>query len=212
LICHHVVHSDCVREMSRALNADGKRYGEGGFGPRAGCPTCGEGTSCWETSKDVGFFPAYWVVKIECAVRTLRPNPPHQPVPVEEIRTHLEQDATIPENQKRYLRTERFDKALKWAGNVRYGGRRIWSGRLFSRGVFKYVSKTKTVWLWEWGDVLPGTPCLDCGRPATIACPGCRLCVETPNYCSAACQEHHLPFHNSICQEFQCEAARNDSG
>lgn len=207
LICHHVIHSDCVCEMGRALNHDGKRYGVGGCGIRVGCPTCGEGTSEFQFSKDIGFFPAYWVPNIENVARMLHPNPPYQPVKVEQIRTVLQQDATIPEPQKQYLREENFKKALEWEGKIRYGGQRIYSFSLFTRGIFKYDENEKTVWLWEWG-VAPGTLCKSCGNPAFFACPGCHLRVTAPYYCCALCRERHSAIHKRGCEMFQSESTR----
>ena len=40
IMCYHLVHSDCLAKAGRSLNADGKRYGMGGMGARAGCPVC----------------------------------------------------------------------------------------------------------------------------------------------------------------------------
>mmetsp|Transcript_17861 Transcript_17861/g.26458 ORF Transcript_17861/g.26458 Transcript_17861/m.26458 type:complete len:113 (-) Transcript_17861:637-975(-) len=76
MICPHLIHSKCLKETGNALNANGERFGFGVYGPRSGCPVCNAAVSCWTSSEDIGYFPAYWTKKIERRLCRSRP-PPH---------------------------------------------------------------------------------------------------------------------------------------
>ena len=220
IICRHLVHSDCLAEAGKSLNADGNRYGVGGFGNRAGCPVCSEPVSYWVSSKDAAFFQGFWIGRIEEAAREIGPGHQGQdnqemPVAAELIRKKLENDPSLTEAQKKHIRYDEdtedssgFYKALKNAGSVDYSVDRVmFASFLTTRGIWHYDKQRDTLWLWEWG--LPH-PCLSkcnhCGAKSSNlkACSGCRSSCDAAYYCNAACQKADWPRHKKkMCKTFQ---------
>jgi len=157
IMCVHLVHSDCLQRAGRSLNPDGRRYGVGGFGPRAGCPLCNQPVSCWEVLQDVASFPAFWVKRILGVLEHIGPS--GGPVDVVAVRSRLEVDETLTKRQKEIMAQGPFREALLegkrklvWEeidGGFRNGG----SERMESKDYLWYWNEQdNTLWLYKWGE------------------------------------------------------------
>jgi hypothetical protein len=223
ILCPHLVHSKCLCD-----EADGAKYGVGPFGPRAGCPICGERISCWTSSNDISDFPGYWLRRIE---KILQANGPRTvegkklAVPVQFVKIQLYKDATLNETSRAYLNESvptcrdsdsdddysdsedsnsdffednGFYGALHSAGSVSYNSKHVFSGCLTTRGIWKYNHKAQTLWLWEWGDVAPGQPCKVCGNTSSSLA----VCEK----CKYSCEAVYYCANNPRCKELSRSA------
>jgi len=229
IMCMHPVHSECLAQAGRALNADGSRYGVGGLGNRAGCPICGQPVSCWTDSKEAGFFKGFWIERIERALQELGPattsddsgQQRRMPVDCSLVREKLKQDPTLSETQKRLVRKPRFIdsdcddlddddsgfcKALSHAGHVDYCKDRVmFASFLMSKGIWKYEADKDKLWLWEWSRQHPTlSRCSNCGaKPNNLKmCQACIDSCEAPMYCNKECQKADWGRHKKICKQF----------
>ena len=84
IMCYHLVHSDCLAKAGRSLNADGKRYGMGGMGARAGCPVCNRPVSMWFSYEEAAQFPLFWMNRIFRVLEDIGPD--GGPVKLKEVR------------------------------------------------------------------------------------------------------------------------------
>jgi hypothetical protein len=160
IMCFHLVHSDCLAQAGRALNADGTRYGIGGFGARAGCPICARPVSMWLSSKKAASFPIFWMHRIQACLEAIGPD--SGPISIERIKDQLRSDPSLTKPQKRYLdkndKSDGFLEALDkgawvWTDTVVNGGPRN-GGSIISRmaqGIWDMDEDQKTLWLQKWG-------------------------------------------------------------
>jgi hypothetical protein len=162
IMCPHLVHSDCLKQASRALNSDGNRYGVGGFGIRAGCPICGQAVSFWESFSEAAAFSVFWMHRIQACLEEIGPG--GGPIAVSRVQDMLKNDSQLTEKQKGYLNNAEdkrygFAQALKdgdsvWVNNeVRDGGPEN-GGSLVSYwkdGMWELNQETKTLWMRKWG-------------------------------------------------------------
>lgn len=216
IMCLHLVHSDCLVEASRALNAGGQRYGVGGFGPRAGCPICEEPISSWRLFNEAGMFKAFWTTRIENALKQLESigeDGRRQPVRGEQLRNLLKEDTSLTKEQKEMIRFSEtgdddsgYVKCLAHAGRVDYCvDQVIFSGFLFTRGIWRYDWSADTAWLWEWGVQTSSSSCSNCDsrEPGLKLCSGCKDSAQAPMYCSKDCQRSDWKRHKKKCKTFQ---------
>ena len=224
IMCNHLVHSDCLAQAGRSLNADGQRYGIGGFGPRAGCPVCGQPVSSWSCSKEIEFFRGFWLGRIEKVLKELGPEKSPDgtqklPVPGEKVRDTLLQDTSLSEKAKKHIKkidsdmlgfdmSSGFCKALKGAGSVDWNvDQVIFAGFLISRGIWHYDKQKDNLWLWEWGLQHPGVSrCNYCRtqKPDLIVCDGCKDSSQAAYYCSPQCRDSDSNQHQkNMCRSFQ---------
>lgn len=227
-ICNHLIHSDCLVGVGQALNADGARFGVGGFGPRSGCPICNTPVSCWLTSKEAAYFKGFWIKPIEDALLELGPdthsnqNQTRTPVAGELVWQKLKESSTLTERQKELVRKPNYNpgfigddsdndsgfcKALKFAGCVNYSVDQVmFSSSLKTRGIWKYDDKEDTLWHWDWGLQHPKfSSCAHCGaHPQNLdVCSGCKDSCCAPCYCIVNCQKADWSRHKQRCNSFQ---------
>lgn len=216
MMCDHLVHSDCLAQVGRELNSDGKRYGVGGFGPRAGCPVCDKPISMWQAFDNVCQFKGFWTQRIENALRELG-SAAGEAVSGESLRSKLKEDPQLTKKQKKMISIEResgFYKCLKEGGRIDYNHPGvIFAGFLYSRGKWKYDSSNDTVWHWDWGlqtppsrFPTPSSTCANCRRrhgAILTVCADCKDSSEAPMYCSEECQKYHKRCHSEDCSAFQ---------
>ena len=167
IMCYHLVHSDCLAKAGRALNSDGKRYGVGGMGPRAGCPVCNRPTSMWFGYTEAAQFPLFWMNRIFHVLEGIGPNG-GGPVLLKDVRNRLKQDATLTDRQKSYIKKKKgahafqdaFNEAVRegakyyyWEevdGGIRNGG---YEKSGFRDNVWYWNKQTNELWLYKWGKV-----------------------------------------------------------
>jgi hypothetical protein len=161
IMCIHLVHSDCLAAAGRALNADGKRYGVGGFGaPRAGCPVCASPVSFWVSYTSKAAFSSFWMHRIQACLEEIGPS--NGPIRVKLIKRMLRDDSSLTREQKKWLEKEDtgFLKALAdgnavWVNEVLNGGpENGGSMRMyFAPGIWDWDKQENTLWLTKWGPV-----------------------------------------------------------
>jgi len=159
-MCPHLVHSECLRKAGQALNADGKRYGIGGFGARrAGCPVCSQPVTFWFSYDQAAAFPIFWMHRIQACLEKIRPW--HGSVSAFRVQKMLKTDPHLTKKQKKYLVKDKnlgFPKALSdggrvWLTEVRNGGPEN-GGSMhmgFEDGVWDFNEDQMTLWLHKWG-------------------------------------------------------------
>jgi hypothetical protein len=161
IMCIHLVHSDCLAAAGRALNADGKRYGVGGFGaPRAGCPVCASPVSFWVSYTSKAAFSSFWMHRMQACLEEFGPS--NGPIRVKLIKRMLRDDSSLTREQKKWLKKEDtgFLKALAdgnavWVNEVLNGGpENGGSMRMyFAPGIWDWDKQENTLWLTKWGPV-----------------------------------------------------------
>lgn len=218
MMCDHLVHSDCLAQVGRDLNSDGKRYGVGGFGPRAGCPVCDKPISMWQAFDNACQFKGFWTQRIENALRELG-SAAGETVSGESLRSKLKEDPKLTKKQKKMIGIEResgFYKCLQVGGRVDFNHANVYfAGFLYSRGKWKYDSSDDTVWYWEWGLQTPSSTCANCRRqqPAVLTvCADCKDSSKAPMYCSDECQKSHKRYHSKDCGVFQVMKLGQEQG
>jgi hypothetical protein len=160
ILCFHLVHSDCLMEAGRALNADGTRYGIGGFGARAGCPICERHVSSWSCSNEAAFFPIFWMHRIQACLEAIGPD--SGPISIERVKDQLRADPSLTQAQKGYLDKQDksgFQEAIQqgaWTNveMVVNGGQEKEDGYTsYSRqpGIWDMDAAHTTLWLHKWG-------------------------------------------------------------
>lgn len=221
IMCLHLIHSDCLAAAGRALNADGQRYGIGGFGARAGCPICQEPVSNWMCYSDAGCFKAFWTTKIENALRKIGPRVDgncKEPIDCQLLCDELNCDTSLTEAQKKMiqkpsptdydygLESSGFLKSLEHAGRVDYSLHDYYCAPfLKTRGIWHYDRRGDSVWLWEWGLCKPASCCSHCNTQAERlkVCTGCKDSLEASMYCNKTCQRADWSKHKVMCKIFQ---------
>lgn len=220
IMCEHLVHSDCLAKFSREQNSDGKKFGMGGLGPRAGCPVCEKPVSMWHAYNNACDFKGFWIQRIENALKELGSvEGGSRRVSGESLRRKLKEDTQLTEKQKKMLSTNRgesgFYSCLKDGGRIDYNHTGVYfAGFLYSRGKWIYNSSDDSVWLWEWGLQTPSSECARCHRkvPGLTACADCKDSSEAPMYCSEACQRSHKRIHSEDCVVFQVMKLGHEQG
>lgn len=219
MICDHLVHSDCLAQVGRDLNSDGKRYGVGGFGPRAGCPVCDKPISMWQAHDNACHFKGFWTQRIDNALKELGSAAGGEAVSVESLRSKLKEDPQLTKKQKKMISIEGesgFYKCLQDGGRVDYNHAGVYfAGFLYSRGKWKYDSNDDTVWHWEWGLQTPSSTCANCRRQqgaVLTACADCKDSSEAPMYCSEECQKTDKRNHSKDCGVFQVMKLGQEQG
>ena len=218
IMCNHLIHSDCLASTGNALNADGKRFGFGGFGPRSGCPLCETPVSCWTSSKDIEYFKAFWTPLIEDVLLDIGPGPDGSPVPGDALRTKLKASPKLNDRQKDLVKRPNQDdfidddesgfcKALTSAGSVEYNVDQVmFASFLMTRGIWQYDKEDDTLWHWKWGMRHPKlSKCAKCGaRPQSLkVCMDCKDSCQAPLYCNKDCQRADWPRHKRTCKTFK---------
>jgi hypothetical protein len=161
IMCIHLVHSDCLVAAGRALNADGKRYGVGGFGaPRAGCPVCASPVSFWVSYTSKAAFSSFWMHRIQACLEEFGPS--NGPIRVKLIKRMLRDDSSLTREQKKWLKKEDtgFLKALAdgnevWVNEVVNGGPANGGSiqSYWDQGIWDWDKQENTLWLTKWGPV-----------------------------------------------------------
>ena len=216
-MCDHLVHSDCLAQVGRELNSDGKRYGVGGLGPRAGCPVCEKPVSMWYSYNNACEFKGFWTQRIENALKELGSADVGR-VSGKLLRSKLKEDRQLTKKQKQMISINRqsgFYTCLKEGGRVNYNhAGAIFAGFLFSRGKWEYDSNDDTVWLWEWGFQTQSSRCAYCchQRPGLTVCADCKDSSEAPMYCSEECQKSDKRSHSDNCGVFQIMKLGQEQG
>lgn len=218
IMCNHLIHSDCLASTGNALNADGKRFGFGGFGPRSGCPLCETPVSCWKSSKDAAYFKAFWIPLIEDMLLEIGPGPGGSPVSGEALRTKLKASPKLKDRQKDLVKRpiqddyiaddeSGFCKALTSAGRVEYNVDQVmFASFLITRGIWQYDKEEDTLWHWKWGMRHPKlSKCAKCGaRPESLkVCLDCKESCQAPLYCNKDCQRADWKRHKRTCKTFK---------
>lgn len=221
IMCPHLIHSDCLSEVGKALNADGARYGHGAAGIRSGCPVCNTPVSFWTMSKDAAYFKAFWIERIENVLKELgqvQHTERKEPIAGKLVREKLNEDDSLTAAQKAVIEPPSanrdmigadsgFTKALKSAGSVDYSvDRVIFSFRLTTRGIWQYDAEQDDLWLWEWGPQHPRLGrCSHCGdQPLNLSvCSGCKDSCDAHSYCNRECQKAGWRKHKKNCRTFQ---------
>eukprot|EP00984_Skeletonema_dohrnii_P029089 scaffold19434_cov121-Skeletonema_dohrnii-CCMP3373.AAC.5 len=158
IMCVHLVHSVCLQRAGRSLNPDGRRYGVGGFGPRAGCPLCNQPVSFWTSYGDAASFPAFWIKRILGVLEDIGPN--GGPVDVVAVLCRLQADETLTKRQREIMTQGRpFREALlegkqKYVreeinGGVQNGGYEM-AG--YKANLWYWNEQDNTIWLYKWGE------------------------------------------------------------
>ena len=218
ILCDHLVHSDCLAQVGRDLNSDGKRYGMGGLGPRTGCPVCEKPVSMWHAYNNACDFKGFWTQRIENALKELGPPANARGVSGEALRSKLKEDPQLTKKQKKMISFNResgFSECLKEGGRVDYTNPgAMFAGFLFSRGKWKYNSNDDTLWLWEWGLQRPSSRCAYCGsqRTGLTVCADCKDSSEAPMYCCDECQQNDKRYHSENCGAFQIMKLGQEQG
>lgn len=165
IMCFHLVHSECLQQAGQTLNPDGKRYGIGGMGPRAGCPVCNRPVSMWIDYKDAAAFPIFWMKRILSILEMIGPS--YGPVAVNHVLKLLKDDSTLTKRQKRFITRGRppvdgmdhgLNGALKdgdsyfmWEeidGGIANGG----SEKMYMKEMaWDWNRRDDTLWLYKWG-------------------------------------------------------------
>lgn len=158
MMCYHLVHSDCLSKAGQQLNSDGRRYGIGGLGPRAGCPVCNRPVSMWMCYDEAAAFPLFWINQILGILSVIGSS--SGPVKVSKVRSMLMADKTLTKRQKEFISQQTFKDALSegmrtfyWEevnGGIRNGGREEMGCR---DNVWYWNKQAKTLWLYKWGEV-----------------------------------------------------------
>ena len=157
IMCVHLVHSVCLQRAGRSLNPDGRRYGVGGFGPRAGCPLCNQPVSFWTSYGDAASFPAFWIKRILGVLEDIGPN--GGPVDIIAILCRLQVDETLTKRQREIMSQKPFREALlegkqKYVreeinGGVQNGGSEIVG---YKANLWYWNEQDNTLWLYKWGE------------------------------------------------------------
>ena len=154
IMCFHLVHDECLRRAGQSLNADGHRFGIGGFGPRAGCPVCNRPVSFWTSYKEAAAFPIYWMHKILHALNMfgeVRRGPVLLPLLREFIKRGQVQ---LTDTEKKHMNGEAFYQALEdgskfvvWE-QTEGGGEKMYCKKM----AWCFDQQNMTLWLYKWGD------------------------------------------------------------
>lgn len=171
IMCIHLIHSDCLQRAGQSLNADGRRYGVGGFGPRAGCPICNQPVSMWTEHEQAAEFPVFWMKKIQKIVEEYGSKGEGQckPVPVKLVQDTLASSDDLTVEQKKYLnhqgRSETMVLESGFFGALRDGRKvvvhEVLDGGPENGGAFRMYCKdyiwrwdqdNNTLWLTKWGN------------------------------------------------------------
>lgn len=158
IVCKHLVHSECLKEAGKSLNADGQRYGVGLLGARAGCPLCSQPVSFWESFDQAAAFPIFWERRIQNVLEEVGPSRVFGFVSVRRIRRKLKSDPQLTKEQKKYLFTKEhgvgFLQALKdGAGGVVTETRDDCISMYYKEGIWQFDKDYMTLWLYKWGPV-----------------------------------------------------------
>lgn len=160
IMCLHLVHSDCLAQAGRAMNASGERYGIGGLGPRGGCPVCEKAVSFWVSSKQAADFPVFWMHRIQTCLEEIGPD--NGPVPIKDVKHKLRHQFSLTSYQKKVMKQSRsesgFEKALQEGayvnitlivngGPARGGG--ISVGH-HTPGIWDFDERNRTLYLAKW--------------------------------------------------------------
>ena len=159
IMCFHLVHDDCLRRAAQSLNADGHRFGIGGFGPRAGCPVCNRPVSFWSADKEAAAFPIFWMNKILHALNVLGDiisfgdMGRRKPVSLALLREFIER-RLLTDTEKKHFNGGAFNQALEDGSKFV-----VWE-QTEGRGEKMYCKKmawcfdqqNMTLWLYKWGD------------------------------------------------------------
>lgn len=165
----HLIHAECLKLVGQSLNADGKRYGiSSAFGPRSGCPVCGQEVSFWSTTKKATDFGVFWWHKIQkCIEQVGRDN---GPVSVDVVMDMLRNDPSLTRQQKSLIfRAPCSEEELRFKSEnyvfenaLVEGGSRIYSIKVtdddgeFTTGmaawppVWDYDRQQGTLWMKKW--------------------------------------------------------------
>lgn len=154
IMCFHLVHDECLRRAGQSLNADGHRFGIGGFGPRAGCPVCNRPVSFWTSYKEAAAFPIYWMHKILHALNMfgeVRRGPVLLPLLREFIKRGQVQ---LTNTEKKHFNGEAFYQALEdgskfvvWE-QTEEGSEKMYCKKM----AWCFDQQNMTLWLYKWGD------------------------------------------------------------
>ena len=162
IMCFHLVHDECLRRAGQSLNADGHRYGTGGFGSRAGCPVCNRPVSFWSAYNEAAAFPIYWMKKILHAINVLGDilsvgEIHRKSVSLIALKEFIKQ-GQLTDTEKKHMNGGAFNQALEdgskfvvWEqtedGEKMYCKKMAWC----------FNQQDSTLWLYKWGDA-PNAP------------------------------------------------------
>ena len=160
IMCFHLVHDECLRRAGQSLNADGHRFGIGGFGPRAGCPVCNRPVSFWTSHKEAAAFPIYWMHKILHALNLfgeVRRGPVLLPLLREFIKRGQVQ---LTDTEKEHMNGEAFYQALEDGSKfVAWEQTEEGSEKMYCKKMaWCFDQQNMTLWLYKWGDPPPPAP------------------------------------------------------
>lgn len=152
------MHSDCLAKAGQELNTDGKRYGMGGMGARAGCPVCNQPVSMWCSYDEAAEFPLFWTKHIFDILESIGPS--GGPVKWKQVCTRLVLDENTTERQKSFMYEEVLNEALREGmskyyvkevdGGIRNGG---YEKSGMRKNVWYWNEQTNEMWLYKWGKV-----------------------------------------------------------
>jgi len=153
MMCFHLVHDECLRRAAQSLNADGNRYGVGGFGPRAGCPVCNRPVSFWTSYKHAAAFPIFWMNKIISALNMFG-EMRRGPVSLILLMEFLKEDRHLTDTAKKHIHGSAFRQAIEdgskfvvWE-QTDEGREKMYCKKM----AWCFDPQDLTLWLYKWGD------------------------------------------------------------
>ena len=157
IMCFHLVHSECLRRAGQSLNADGQRFGIGGFGPRSGCPVCNRPVSFWSVHKEAAAFPTFWMNKILHALNVIGETR-HELVSIISLKEFIISESQLTDTEKKHMNGEAFYQALKdgskfvmWE-QTEEGHEKMYCKKMAWCFDQQDNQQDSTLWLYKWGD------------------------------------------------------------